>query len=134
MVAEGEDYSIFIPLKKLPTLKQEYASMTRDLEVAERVYSFLLERYQESGIDRARTTPSVQVVSYPSLPEEPSGFPAWGIVLLAALAGALWMSLNISLWLWVRSRERGEEEQKALNELAALFRADLERVRKFLRI
>lgn len=134
MVEDGDDYSVFVPLKKLPRLKQEYATMTRDLEVAERVYSFLLERYQEAGIDRARTTPSVQVVSYPNIPEERAGLPPWSVVLLAALAGALWVSIVIVLWAWISTRDRTEQEEKAFNELVELFKSDLRSLRRFLRI
>jgi len=134
MVENGGDNSIFIPLKKLPALKQEYASMTRDLEVAERVYSFLLERYQESGIDKARTTPSIQVVSYPNVPDESAGYPGWGIVLIAALAGTLWISVVIILWTWISVREKNEQEEKAFRELVALFKSDLKSLRKFLRV
>jgi tyrosine-protein kinase Etk/Wzc len=132
---EGEDdLSIFIPLRELPRLKQQYAAMTRDLEVAERVYSFLLERYQESGIDRARTTPSVQVVSYPNVPDEPAGIPAWAVVILAALAGALWISAVILFWSWLSGRKRGTEEERAFRELTELFKSDLRNLRRFLRI
>lgn len=134
MVEDGDDYSVFVPLKKLPRLKQEYAAMTRDLEVAERVYSFLLERYQEAGIDRARTTPSVQVVSYPNIPEERAGLPPWSVVLLAALAGALWVSIIIVFWAWISTRDRTEQEETAFNELVELFKSDLRSLRRFLRI
>jgi len=134
MVEDGDDYSVFVPLKKLPRLKQEYAAMTRDLEVAERVYSFLLERYQEAGIDRARTTPSVQVVSNPNIPEERAGLPPWSIVLIAALAGALWVSIIIVFWAWISTGDRTEQEETAFNELVELFKSDLRSLRRFLRI
>ncbi len=134
MVEDGDDYSVFVPLKRLPRLKQEYAAMTRDLEVAERVYSFLLERYQEAGIDRARTTPSVQVVSYPNIPEERAGLPPWSIVLIAALAGALWVSIIIVFWAWISTRDRTQQEERAFNELVELFKSDIKGLRKFFRI
>jgi len=134
MVEDGDDYSVFVPLKKLPRLKQEYAAMTRDLEVAERVYSLLLEKYQEAGIDRARTTPSVQVVSNPNIPEERAGLPPWSIVLIAALAGALWVSIIIVFWAWISTGDRTEQEETAFNELVELFKSDLKSLRKFLKI
>lgn len=134
MVERGGDNSIFIPLKRLPALKQEYASMTRDLEVAERVYSFLLEKYQESGIDRARSTPSVQVVSHPNVPDELAMFPGWGIFLIAALVGAVWISVVIIFWTWISFREKNEQEEKAFRELVDLIRSDLKSLRKFLRV
>ena len=65
--------AVFIPLERMPALVQRHARMERDLEVNERVYSYLLERYEEAGMDKARTTPVVQVVDEPNLPEKPSG-------------------------------------------------------------
>lgn len=134
-MAEGDASSpVFIPLKKLPVLKQQYATMKRDLDVAESVYSFLMERYEESGIEKARTTPSIQIISYPNIPDKSSGFPAWAVLLLAAVVGALWVSVILLAWAWLRAREKGEEEEKAFRELIAIFNSDIERLRRFLRI
>jgi tyrosine-protein kinase Etk/Wzc len=134
-IMEGDTLeAVFVPLKQLPDLYQKYASMQRDLEVNERVYSFLRERYEESGIDRARTTPTVQVVDQPNIPEKPSGIPRWGIVLLVTVIGFAWITAVIAWWGWLSRRKRTGEEAEAFEEVTALVREDIGRLRKLLRL
>lgn len=134
-IMEGDtSEAVFVPLRQLPDLYQRYAAMQRDLEVNERVYSFLRERYEESGIDRARTTPTVQVVDRPNTPEKPSGIPRWGIVLLVTVIGFAWITTVIAWWGWLSTRERSGEEAEAFDEVTALVREDIGRLRKLLRL
>ena len=62
MVQGDSSNAVFFPLGEMPVLYQEYAAMERDLAVTEEVYSYLLKRYEEAGVDRARNTPTAQVV------------------------------------------------------------------------
>ncbi len=126
--------AVFVPLKRLPELYQTYAAMQRDLEVSERVYSYLLQRYEEAGISKARNTPTIQVVDEPSIPEKHAGIPAWGIVLLTTLVGFVWISVVVSWWGWERSRTRTDEDERVLHEIGEVVRRDIERLRKFLRL
>ncbi|MCU0638684.1 MAG: Wzz/FepE/Etk N-terminal domain-containing protein [Candidatus Krumholzibacteria bacterium] len=126
--------AVFIPLLRMPGLTQEYASLRRDLDVNEKVYSFLMQRYEESGIDRARNTPSIQVVDIPRLPDRRAGLQPWAIVLLAALAGFIWICLVLAWWGWLSLREREDGEEKAFRGVVDLVGADLKSLRRFLRI
>lgn len=126
--------AVFFPLEEMPELYQEYAAMQRDIEVGERVYSYLLERYEEAGIDRARNTPTVQVVDAPSVPEKPAGLPAWALLLLAALVGLLWSSACFAWWGWLSTRNRNEDQQRAIREMQELIHLDLQALRRRLRI
>lgn len=133
-IMEGDtSEAVFVPLRRLPDLYQKYAAMQRDLEVNERVYSFLRERYEESGIDRARTTPTIQVVDQPNIPEKPSGIPRWGIVLLVTVIGFAWITAVIAWWGWLSTRKRTGEEAAAFEEVTALVQEDIGRLRKLLR-
>jgi uncharacterized protein involved in exopolysaccharide biosynthesis len=125
--------SVFLSLEKLPALHQEYAALQRDLEVNERVYSFLLQKHEESGIDLARTTSSVQVVDPPGIPEERSGLPRWAIVLLAFAAGGGWMVLVLSWWGWTSMKERTGEEDEAFRSVVAQVSSDFSEIRRRLR-
>lgn len=125
--------SVFVPLKKLPDLAQRYAEMQRDLEVNERVYSYLLERYEEAGIDKARTTPVVQVVDAPGVPEKPAGMPLPLIVLVVTAVGALWGAAVVAWWSWASTRSRSPDEERALAELRSTLRRDIDAVRARLR-
>ena len=135
MLMEGDGSSaVFFPLKEMPALYQEYAAMERDLEVTERVYSYLLQLYEQAGVDKARTTPSVQVVDEPSIPEEHAGLPLWGIPLIAAVVGFVWSCLMLAWWGWLAMRDRAGEEERAFREVGELIRSDVETLRRWLRI
>lgn len=134
-IMEGDtSEAVFVPLRKLPALNQQYAAMQRDLEVNERVYSFLRERYEESGIDRARTTPSVQVVDQPYLPQKPAGLPRWSIVLIVTTIGFAWITTVLAWWGWVSVKRRTSEEARAFEEVVAITKSDLGRIRRFFRL
>jgi capsular polysaccharide transport system permease protein len=126
--------AVFIPLDRLPALVQTYARMERDLEVNERVYAYLLERYEEAGIDRARTTPVVQVVDEPNLPEKPSGWPRWVVVLVVTAVVFVWSVAVVLWWDWVREREKSGAEMRAISELQETVRSDVEWLRGKLRL
>ena len=126
--------AVFFPLGEMPALYQEYAAMERDLEVTERVYSYLLQLYEQAGVDKARNTPSVQVVDEPSVPEEHSGLPLWSIPIFSALVGLFWSSLMLAWWGWLTMKRRAEDEERAFREVGELFRSDLEKLRRWLRI
>ncbi|MCX5752031.1 MAG: hypothetical protein NTW97_00135 [Candidatus Krumholzibacteria bacterium] len=125
--------AVFIPLDRMPGLAQSYARMERDLEVNERVYAYLLERYEEAGIDKARTTPVVQIVDEPNLPEKPSGRPGWLIVLVVTAIGFVWIVVAVSWWDWMRLREKSSDEMLAFAELQAKMQSDTGWVRRKLR-
>ncbi len=135
IMMEGDtSNAVFFPLKDMPALYQEYAAMERDLEVTERVYSYLLQVYEQAGVDKARNTPTVQVVDEPSIPERYAGIPFWSIPLISALVGLLWSSLMLAWWGWLTMKRRPEDEEAAFREVGELVRSDLERLRRWLRI
>ena len=125
---------VFFPLSKMPELSQQYAAIERDLQVNERIYSFLVQRYEESGIDKARNTPSVQIVDSPNIPINRSGLPIWATVILSALAGWIWTSVVFAWWGWLSMREREAREEKAFNEVVRLVREDISSLRKRMKI
>ena len=135
IMMEGDTSSaVFFPLGDMPALYQEYAAMERDLEVTERVYSYLLQVYEQAGVDRARNTPTVQVVDEPSIPEEYAGLSPWIIPIMAALVGAFWSCMVLAWWGWLTMKRRPDEEERAFREMGELFRSDLENLRRWLRI
>jgi uncharacterized protein involved in exopolysaccharide biosynthesis len=133
-IMRGDSSSaVFIPLDRMPGLVQSHARMERDLEVNERVYAYLLERYEEAGMDKARTTPVVQVVDEPNLPEKPSGRPKWLIVLAMTAIGFVWIVAAVLWWDWMREREKSSDEMRAFAELQASVQSDLGWLRRKLR-
>ena len=135
ILMEGEGSNgVFFPLGKMPALYQEYAAMQRDLEVTERVYSYLLQLYEQAGVDRARNTPSVQIVDEPNIPEKHAGLPVWGILVISALVGLVWSVMMLAWWGWLSLKRRGDEEERAFREVGELLRTDIEQLRRWLRI
>ena len=134
-IMNGDSAStVFIPLKRMPDLVQRYAVLQRDLEVGERVYSYLLERYEQAGIEMARTTPVVQVVDAPNLPEKPAGTPKWLVVLISTAIGFLWVVAVVACWGWVQGREKSSDEERALADLESTVRGDVGWIRRRLRL
>jgi len=134
MIMRGDSAgAVFFPLNRLPTLAQRYAAMRRDLEVNERVYSYLLEKYEETGIDQARTTPVVQVVDEPLLPVKAAGIPAAVLVAIVTGIGFLWACAMLAWWGWMSTRKRTGDEQRAYESLAELVRGDIAWLRRRLR-
>lgn len=125
--------TVFPPLEKLPALHQEYGALQRDLEVNERVYSFLLQKHEESGIDLARTTSSVQVVDPPGVPEKRDGIPRWAFILAAFAVGGVWMSLVLAWWGWITMKERSSEEDDAFKSVVDQVGSDISEIRRRLR-
>ncbi len=125
--------AVFIPLNRMPALVQSHARMERDIEVNERVYAYLLERYEEAGMDKARTTSVVQVVDEPNLPEKPYGNPRWFVVLVVTVAGFVWSAVAVLWWDWMREREKSSGEMRAYTELQATVRSDVGWLRRKLR-
>jgi uncharacterized protein involved in exopolysaccharide biosynthesis len=135
MIMEGDTTeSVFVPLRRLPDLNQQYVTMQRDLMVNERVYSFLMERYEESGIDRARTTPTVQVIDQPNIPDKAAGIPRWGVVLLVAFIGFAWITAVLTWWGWLSMRQRVGDEARAYDDVVTIAREDIGKLRKWLRL
>jgi uncharacterized protein involved in exopolysaccharide biosynthesis len=133
-IMNGDSASgVFIPLDRMPALAQSYAGMQRDLDVNEHVYEYLLERYEEAGIDKRRTMPVVQVVDAPNVPEKPSGRRPWLVVLALTAVGFLWVVAAVLWWDWMREREKSLDEARAYDELRATVRVDVEWLRKKLR-
>jgi len=130
----GSESEVFLPLRNLPDLQKKFAEMQRDLEVSEQVYSFLLQRYEEAGIDAAKDTPTIQVVDEPRLPEEPSGLSRPLFVILATFAGFLWISLVLAVAAWMEFKDKDPGEEEAFSELKQYVSDVLIPLRRFLKI
>jgi uncharacterized protein involved in exopolysaccharide biosynthesis len=133
MVTGDTTATVFIALDSLPALSQEYAAMQRDLEVSERVYGYLLERYEEAGIEKAQTTPVVQVVDEPTLPEKPAKVPWVKIVVLVTAVGFLWSCAVLALVGWITMRPTSGDEKAAYEDLSEALSRDLGWLRRVFR-
>lgn len=117
--------AVFLPLSQIPKLGVEYARLTRDVLVKEKVHEYLTAQYEESRIQEAKDLRTIQVVDR-AVPPIRKSRPRRSLivaltVILAAIAGAgIAFACDVIL--------RSEDEWKARSagaapELAALFRA-----------
>lgn len=135
MIMHGDSAgAVFVPLRRLPALTQQYAAMQRDLEVHERIYSYLLERYEEAGIEQTRATSVAQIVDAPSMPEEPAGMPLLALVAIVTAAGFVWSAAMAAWWEWSFLRSKSSSEERALAVLRGTIASDIARLRRALRL
>jgi uncharacterized protein involved in exopolysaccharide biosynthesis len=90
-------------IQKLPEVGMELARLYREVRVQEEVYSLLVGQFEEAKIQEARDTPTVQVLDR-AVPPEKRSWPKRKLIVLLAAAGALALSVALSLALEERRR------------------------------
>jgi uncharacterized protein involved in exopolysaccharide biosynthesis len=85
------------PLIDLPELALELARLMRTVMVHETVFELLTGQYEQARIEESKTTPTLSVLHYSSIPEYKDKPKRSHIVLLATLLAAV-ISL---LWIWL---------------------------------
>lgn len=110
------------PMLELPALGVELARLIRNVKVHETVYELLTGQLEQAKIEESKTTPTLSILSYASVPELKFKPKRSILVLLAAFISAL-LSL---LWIWLiefltdvkgRDRERFEKWRMLLDGL-----------------
>ena len=81
-------------LARYPDKQLQLARLTRNVEVSQRLYSFLLEKLQESEIMKAATTTDKRIVDAAAVPHRPSA-PRRGRIVLLGIAGGLALGLAL---------------------------------------
>ncbi len=87
-----------------PDKELQLARLVRDVEVSQRLYSFLLEKSQEAEILQASTTTDKRVVDEASLPHRHATPNRLKLMGAAALSGLVFAMLAVSLLRLVRRR------------------------------
>ena len=64
--------NLFLPLRKIPQVAQEYANISKDVIVQQALMKMLLEQKAEAFIEASNTTSTVQVLDAAVVPEEPA--------------------------------------------------------------
>ena len=86
---EMEIQAIDEELARLPALNTELNRLLRDLQIHERTYAFLAAQIEDARLDEAKSTPTVDELDPPTLPEEKSWPIRTPIVALAFLLSGL---------------------------------------------
>ncbi|TPV94248.1 MAG: polysaccharide biosynthesis tyrosine autokinase [Myxococcales bacterium FL481] len=81
-------------LSRYPDKQLQLARLTRSVEVSQRLYSFLLEKLQESEIMKAATTTDKRIVDAAAVPHIPSK-PRRGRIVLLGIVGGVALGLGL---------------------------------------
>ncbi len=77
--------NLFLPLRDIPRVAQEYANIEKDVIVQGALMKMLLEQRAESLIEAGNTTSTVQVLDHATVPEKPAGPRRLLMVFIAAV-------------------------------------------------
>jgi capsule polysaccharide export protein KpsE/RkpR len=106
------------PLIALPEMALELARLMRTVKTHETVYELLTGQYEQARIEESKTTPTLSVLHYSSVPQVKYAPKRSRLVLLAAFVAAV-ISL---LWVWLVEhllavRQRDPEQFAKLRQL-----------------
>jgi len=62
------NYNLFPKFSEVPNLEIELMRLQREVEIQSKLYAFLTQKYEESKIQEARDTPTIQILDDASLP------------------------------------------------------------------
>ena len=66
---DGED-DLFLLLSEIPDLEVKLMGLKREVEIQSMLYAFLTQKYEESKIQEARDTPTIQILDPANKPEK----------------------------------------------------------------
>ena len=113
-----------IPFDDVPEVGLELIRLTREMEIQNRVYAFLLEQYEQAKIQEAKDTPTVQILDYAVPPGKKSWPPRTLIILTSALIAAI-LSLVLVLLLEFWQDIQSQDKYKELRKLLEIIKKDL---------
>ncbi len=101
-------------LSSLSPQESNLANLQRDVQIAEAVFSSTMTKLDLSKSDIFASYPRIQMVTKPSIPDEPSN-PKSNFVLLGSFMGSFFLTTGLfSLWWRDRQNRQAEKEEKQL--------------------
>lgn len=85
--------SVFLTVKKLPSVVAEYVRLLRDVKVQEVVYELLVQQYEMALIQEAKDSPTVQILDVATPPERRSKPKRTKVVFLFTMSAAVLSAL-----------------------------------------
>lgn len=85
--------SYFPTLERVPEISLNYARLLRNVKVGEKVFELLVKEYEQSRIEEARDTPTVQILDRATPPELRSRPKRKQIVIIGGILGLAWASV-----------------------------------------
>jgi uncharacterized protein involved in exopolysaccharide biosynthesis len=113
----GGDDTMFPKFDSVPDLALQYLRLMRDLKVQETLYTLLMQQLEQARIEERKNTPVLSVLDS----AEPTSRPVYPrkmlLVLVGAVAAAVWVGIIAVLVEKMRARRPGPEEAERLMAL-----------------
>ena len=108
------DENLFLPLKQIPGVAQDFATLEKDVLVQKALLQLLLQQEAEALIEAKNTTSTVQVLD-PAVPPEIKARPQRLLIVIVTGVLSLFASIGYTLGMvYVRDvRQRWREERRA---------------------
>ena len=91
----GFGAGINVPLDSLPSLAIQYANLKMDLEIKTKVYSYLVEQYEQARVLEAKDTPTLQVIDK-AVPPQLKSWPKRKLFVIGAFLISVIFSLLLA--------------------------------------
>jgi len=115
-----------IPLAEVPSIGLQLARLTREVKIQEAIFELLTQQFEQSKIQEAKDTPTVQVLDTAIPPERRSRPVRRKIVLFGAGLSIFLSFVFISCVEYVNGlREKRQEDYRRLESLLDILRSDV---------
>jgi len=115
---EGKTGDVFLSLKELPALGQQFADLMRRVRIQATLIEFIYPQFESAKINELRETSNVQILDPAVVPSRKSRPPRKVIVVLSAVASVI-ATLIIVLLLeyWRKIPQNNVEEWEKINKI-----------------
>jgi len=120
---------LLAPLNSMPALALEFARLTREVEVTNGIYVFLVQEYEAARIQEARDTPTIQILDRPAPPEIRTRPRRKVMVAIGALVGLI-LGVAMAFFLeFLSTTDSTNPTRRNLDTAVAALKGDLARFR-----
>lgn len=106
-----------IPLKDVPEASLNLARLIRDVEVKQKVFAVLTERFEQAKLQEVRDTPTVEVFDKPEPPEKRS-FPKRTRIVIIAFVLSLFVGIGLAFFFEYTDKIKDKDEGKQWGEIS----------------
>jgi uncharacterized protein involved in exopolysaccharide biosynthesis len=115
----GVERDLFPRVDAVPDLALQFVRLMRDLKVQETLYTLLVQQLEESRIEEQKNTPVLSVLDWAAPGETPVYPRKILLIVLAALAAAVWVGIVAVAVEALRARRVSPAEEQATAALAS---------------
>ncbi len=102
---------LLLALNDVPELGKEYLFLQRDVEVQRVIYQLLMQQFEQSKIQEAKDSPTIQILDEPTLAQKRSS-PKRGLIVVTSALASIILSFIIVWWKEIMIDLRATNESK----------------------